>query len=71
MTLMMPSVLMPCCLASRIAANVSAVSPLCEMAISRSVFWKRGCLYRSSEAISMLVWIFVCFSISYLAMWPA
>jgi len=67
-TLMMPSVFAPCCFASLIAANVSAVSPLCEMAMMRSSLLINGSLYRNSEAISLRVGILVSFSRRYFAM---
>jgi len=68
MTLMMPRVCAPCCLANLIAANVSAVSPLCEIAMTRSSLLINGSLYLNSEAISLRVGIFVSFSKRYLAM---
>ena len=53
MMLVMASTLAPRSRASRIAARVSAVSPDCEMPITRSRSSITGLRYRNSDAMSI------------------
>ena len=64
-------VLAPSSLASLIAARLSAVSPDCEIIITRSLSVIRGSLYLNSEAISTITGTFASFSITYLPTIPA